>query len=268
MLRNLLTSLWFIFFTALLPVHAAPTAAPHPSDEFWVINGVAPDPKSVRILIIGDGLVSGLGLPDEKQSIAGLLIDALGKRNPLYPRIVKSIATEGETSASVLARIKYITNLRPHLVILAVGMNDAAANTDPDIIHNNLGSALSEMQRVGIYTLMVGMQAHPKMGGYEYMASFNSIYPRLAEQFKLPFAPNITEPVANNTMLLQRDEIYPNAEGAKIIAEMLRRQYLEEMTVSLAKNISAQFREQILKAREEKREQFLRQKQKKTVITQ
>jgi acyl-CoA thioesterase-1 len=68
--------------------------------------------------------------------------------------------------------------------------------------------------------VLAGMKLPPNYGT-EYTKSFESIYPALAKQFRLPLIPFFLEGVAGSTSLNQPDGIHPTSEGYRIIADMV-----------------------------------------------
>jgi acyl-CoA thioesterase I len=211
-----------------------------PHDKYWYENGKQPDPMNVRILFLGDALMNGYGLPDEKLSIQNQITSRIsGFRTKVRP-VFKSLSSDGMTTAIAVTKAKEIIEMRPHLLVLSVGISDAIKNNDVDIVHNNLTVLLTELQRARIYVMLVGIQATPQMGGYQYMSGFNSIYARLASQFNLPFMPYLLENISGNPQKFQNNNIYPNADGASDVANNFVNPYLQRVLYPLDKSLSAQ----------------------------
>jgi acyl-CoA thioesterase-1 len=57
--------------------------------------------------------------------------------------------------------------------------------------------------------------------GPDYSQAFAAVFPALAERYQLPFLPFLLEGVAADPRLNQGDGIHPNAEGARIVANLL-----------------------------------------------
>ncbi len=199
---------------------------PKIQDTYWQENGRNIDPMKVKILFFTDGLMNGYGLPDQGLSINSKIVAKTAYMRLQMPPAIKTMSSDGMTTSSAVTKVKDVIMVRPHLVILSVGINDAIKNADTDIIHNNLSIVLTELQRAGIYTMIVGMQSTPQMGSYEYMSSFNSIYAKLATQFAIPFMPYILETITGDPLKFQNNNIFPNAEGAEIVAESFVRNNL------------------------------------------
>ena len=64
--------------------------------------------------------------------------------------------------------------------------------------------------------LILGMKAPPNMG-LDYVARFDGLYPRLADQYQALLYPFYLEGVAANAGLNQADGIHPNSQGVDLI---------------------------------------------------
>jgi acyl-CoA thioesterase-1 len=223
------------------------------SDKYWYEDGKPPTFMNMKILFFTDGVMNGYGLPDEKLSIQNQIVKQSHRIKLKTVPIFKSISADGMTTAMAVTKVKQIIEMRPHLLILCIGVNDAIKNNDVDIVHNNLTMLLTELQRAGIYVMLVGVQATPQMGGYQYMSSFNSIYAKLASQFNLPFMPYVLENIAGNPLKFQNNNIYPNADGAKDVADNFVIRYLYKIAMNVDDAVFAQYgKYRMMKYREKK----------------
>jgi acyl-CoA thioesterase I len=188
--------------------------------EGWDLSKVRTGKLPYKVIFYGDSVMSGYGLAEpKKKSVTALIardftITHYVDRGVLF----KDLSDNGETTANSVTRIKQAIALKPDILVLAIGTNDAIRGVDPDVVYNNLEIILRDLARSGVYTLFVGMQANKDMG-YDYLSKFNSTYAKLAQKYNVVFMPYLKQDVSGNRMLMQRDGIYPNAEGALLISQ-------------------------------------------------
>ena len=201
----------------------------------WDLSKARSGRLPYKVIFYGDSILSGYGLAEpDKKSITANIVRDFTKNNYIDRCVLfKDFSDPNETTANAVTRIKQAIALKPDIVIFAVGTNDVLRGVDPDVVYNNLEIILRDLSRSGIYTLFVGMQATPDRG-YDYLSKFNSTYAKLAQKYNVVFMPYLKQGVTGNRMLNQRDGIYPNAEGAVVIAQNLS-QFLNKMFKQLRK---------------------------------
>lgn len=171
----------------------------------------------VRLLVLGDSLTAGYGLP-QQQSFPAQLEEAL--RAAGHDVTVINAGVSGDTTAGALARLDWtlggLPAGAPEAAIVQLGANDALRGIDPQSTFTNLSAILAHLQERNIPVLLAGMLAPPNLG-IEYAKTFNAIYPRLAEEHDVLFYPFFLEGVAGERWFNQSDGIHPNAQGVNII---------------------------------------------------
>ncbi|GAB6193009.1 arylesterase [Desulfocastanea catecholica] len=175
------------------------------------------------IVAVGDSLTAGLGL-DENESYPALLEEKLQAAGYRY-RVVNG-GVSGETSSGTLSRMEWILTLEPDIVILETGANDGLRGVDPQVAEKNLRQMLQILQEKEVVVVLAGMKMVWNMGP-DYVAEFNRIYPKLAEDFDVVFLPFFLEGVAMQSQLNLGDGIHPNSQGHKKIAENIYPYVLE-----------------------------------------
>jgi acyl-CoA thioesterase I len=168
-----------------------------------------------RIVILGDSLTAGLGLPVE-QSYPSLLQQRLN-REGLDFEIVNA-GVSGDTSAGGLSRLDWALEGNVKVLIVALGGNDALRGLPVEQLTANLAQIIERAQRRGIRVILAGMEAPPNFGP-DYIVAFHKVYPALARQYKVAFVPFLLQDVAGSHTLNQSDGIHPTAEGARIVAD-------------------------------------------------
>ena len=167
----------------------------------------------VKILAFGTSLTQGYGLPPGTEFTVQL--QAALKRAGIDAAI-DNAGVSGDTSAGGLARLEWSLASHPDAVILELGSNDMLRGTPPQETEKNIRAILDRLKKAHIPVLLVGMKAQRNLGA-EYVADFDSIYPRLAKTYGLLFYPFLLDGVALNPKLNQGDGMHPNPAGVKII---------------------------------------------------
>jgi acyl-CoA thioesterase-1 len=171
-----------------------------------------------RLMIFGDSLVAGYGLPVE-DGFTGQLQTRL--EDEAMAIEVINAGVSGDTSAGGLARLDWSLVEKPDYILIVLGGNDLLRGINPADTRQNLDQILGRLQMLGVQTFLAGMLAPVNLGP-EYGAEFNPIYPELAKKYHTGFYPFFLKDVALVPKLNQRDGLHPNAEGvAKIIDEMM-----------------------------------------------
>ncbi len=173
-----------------------------------------------RLLVLGDSLAAGYGLP-RQDGFAARLEQSL--RAEGLDVIVINAGVSGDTTAGGLARLDWVMEAAgaggPDAVIVELGANDGLRGFDPDVTYRNLDSIVSRLRERGLPILIAGMRAPPNLGR-EYGDAFNAIFPRLAARHGVPLYPFFLDGVAAVPDLNQADGIHPNRDG---VAEIVSR---------------------------------------------
>lgn len=174
--------------------------------------------RADTILAFGDSLTAGYGL-NGQDSFPSRLETAL--RESGYDVRVINGGVSGDTTAGGLARLDWLMQERPDLVIVELGANDALRGLDPAMTRRNLDAIVTGIKKQGARVLLAGMLAPPNMGP-EYGKEFNSIYDDLARDHNIVLYPFFLEGVAGEPALNLDDGMHPNARGvAEIVERML-----------------------------------------------
>jgi acyl-CoA thioesterase-1 len=182
--------------------------------------GISAAAEPFRLLVLGDSLTAGYGLP-RTEAFPAQLERAL-RADGIAVTVVDG-GVSGDTTAGGLARLQWVLGGKPgdhpDAVIVELGGNDVLRGLSPRATEANLDAILSKLNESGLPVLLAGMKAPPNLG-VEYRREFDVIYPRLAEQHQALFYPFFLEGVAGVAALNQADGIHPNARG---VAEIVKR---------------------------------------------
>ena len=172
-------------------------------------------PTGPRIVILGDSLTAGLGLPTD-QSYPARLQQRLNEEGAHYQ--IVNAGVSGDTSAGGLARLDWALEGDVRVMIVALGGNDGLRGLPPEELKKNLAAIIERAQSRGIRVILAGMEAPPNYGR-DYIVAFHRVYPALASEYHVALVPFLLDGVAGNDALNQRDGIHPSAAGARIVAD-------------------------------------------------
>jgi acyl-CoA thioesterase I len=171
--------------------------------------------KPIKMVVLGDSLSAGLGLPGSS-AFPEQLQKSL-KTNGIEVEIVNA-GVSGDTSSGGRDRLDWSVPEGTDAVIVELGANDALRGIDPKLTRAALTDILTQLKARKIAVMLCGMKAPPNYGS-DYAASFNAIYPDLAKAFGVPLYPFFLEGVAADTGLNQADGMHPTAEGVDVIVK-------------------------------------------------
>ncbi len=175
-------------------------------------------PSALKIVVLGDSLSAGYGLP-AADSFPEKLQTALRAKGIAVD--IDNAGVSGDTSSGGLGRLDWSVPDGTQAVILELGANDALRGIDPDVTRKALGEIIRRLQARGIAVLLCGMRAPPNYGA-DYAARFDAIYPDLAREFGVPLDPFFLDGVAADAALNQADGMHPTAAGIdRIVARIL-----------------------------------------------
>ncbi len=171
--------------------------------------------KPVKMVVLGDSLSAGLGLP-ASAAFPAQLKKALEIKGIAVDMINAGVS--GDTSSGGRDRLDWSVPDGTDAVIVELGANDALRGLDPKVTRDALSDILTRLKARKIAVLLCGMVAPPNYGS-EYAAKFNSIYPELSKSFDVALYTFFLEGVAADARLNQADGIHPTAEGVNVIVK-------------------------------------------------
>ncbi len=172
----------------------------------------------IRLLILGDSLAAGYGLP-RGDGFQAQLLDALKRRG----RDVALIdgAVSGDTTAGGKSRLDWVLADGADAALVELGGNDGLRALPPSATEANLGAILDALRTKRIKVLLSGMLAPPNLGP-DYTGGFSGAFARLGARPGVIFDPFFLDGVAGDPALNQADGIHPNPEGVRrIVARIL-----------------------------------------------
>jgi acyl-CoA thioesterase-1 len=181
---------------------------------------VAPAPASAQervIVAFGDSLTAGYGVAPE-QSYPALLAERLRREG--YDYRVVNAGVSGDTTAGGLRRVDWALRLRPEIVILELGVNDALRGQSLASVRANLEQLVARFQAGGARVLVAGMRLPPNYGT-RYAEDFHRLFGEVARARNAPYMPFFLDGVGAVPRLNLPDGIHPTAEGYAIVVDRL-----------------------------------------------
>jgi acyl-CoA thioesterase-1 len=169
------------------------------------------------VLFLGTSLTAGLGV-DPAQAFPALIQRKADSAGILVT--VENRGVSGETSAGALARLSWLLQEPPAVIVIETGANDGLRGQDPDSTKATIQAIIDRVRARDSTTriVLVGMEAMPNLGR-RYVTRFHAIYPELARTNHLVFLPFLLTGVAGVDTLNQGDGIHPNPRGHRIVAD-------------------------------------------------
>jgi len=193
----------------------------------WTSCDTRADPL---VVFLGDSLTSGWKLGEAEAWPAVLARRLAQKGRPI--RLINA-GVNGDTTAKALARLPEVLELRPDVLVVALGTNDALVGLPLDATEGTLERIVVEAQAARTRVLVVGVRlatgpSAPLVGvaagDAEQARRLAGIFPRLAAARRLPLVPDLLAGVAGEKTLLFPDRLHPNAAGHLRLAENVRPQ--------------------------------------------
>ena len=175
------------------------------------------------LLIIGDSLVQGFGLPQEDGFVRQLnkkLID-----DGMKVHLVNG-GVSGDTTAGGLARLDWSITNEIDAVVVSLGANDMLRGLPPKHSKSNLKKIIQKLRDRNLPILLVGIKSIGNYGS-DYKAKFDNIYYDLAKEFDLLLYPDLLSPILNKENVnladyYQSDKLHPNAAGVYLMVEGIK----------------------------------------------
>ncbi len=177
------------------------------------------------LLIVGDSLSAGYGLP-QQQSWPVLLQQRLNEKKS--PWRIQNASISGETSGGALARLPALLQQhQPTVVLIEIGGNDGLRGFPVPRLRQNLEQLIKLSQEAGATPVLMQIRIPPNYGP-RYTEQFVGVYAEIAQKHQLKLWPFFMDKIAVQPELMQADGIHPNAKAQGIIRDLML-PYIEEM---------------------------------------
>ena len=175
--------------------------------------------ENYRILIIGDSLIQGYGLPKDKGFVNQLQKKILEKKDNI---LLINGGVSGDTTAGGLSRIDWSITDDINAVAISLGANDMLRGIPPNFSKENLSKIIMKIKENNLPILLIGIRSIENYGT-EYKNEFDSMFSDLADEFKVFLYPDLMAPILKKekdlSLYLQEDMLHPNEKGVEIIVQ-------------------------------------------------
>ncbi|WP_235861229.1 arylesterase [Pontibacter flavimaris] len=183
----------------------------------WLLNMEGKRNDMKNILIFGDSLTAGYGLP-AASAYPSLLQEQLRQEGYTDYKVLNG-GLSGDTTAGGVHRIDRWLHQPIDIFILALGANDGLRGIPARETSQNLQEIIYKVRQKypEVKIILSGMEIPDIVPG-RYAAEFRKLFRELALQHNTHFIPFLLEGVAGNRLLNLPDGVHPNAQGQKLLA--------------------------------------------------
>ncbi|WP_087645755.1 arylesterase [Caballeronia choica] len=168
------------------------------------------------IVVLGDSLSAEYGLPRDTGWV-NLLRERLAKERFDYSVANSSIS--GDTTSGGRARLPAVLDrLKPAVVVVELGANDALRGVPLATTEANLRTIVEASQAAHAKVLLVGMYVPPNYGP-DYTQKFHGVYEQLSKEKKVPLVPFLLAGIADKPSMFQSDQIHPTVQAQPLLLE-------------------------------------------------
>ncbi|MDG2060461.1 MAG: arylesterase [SAR86 cluster bacterium] len=172
----------------------------------------------LKVLILGDSISAGYGIPLKNQWITILQDDFNSKQKNI--KLINA-SVSGETTIGGKSKVqKLLKDHKPNYILIELGGNDGLRGYPVSKIKDNLikicDIALKQDVNVGLMQIRL-----PPNYGKRYVQSFENIYKDISKIKEIILIPFMLNTIALETDLMQEDGIHPNIQAQKLISEKM-----------------------------------------------
>jgi len=183
-----------------------------------VLVAISTAASAGTILVFGDSLSAGYGLPQDK-SWVHLLETRLRDERLNYT--VANASVSGETTAGGVRRIPdALKQHQPDIVVIELGANDGLRGQNLDVMRQNLEAMIDASRKASAQVLLVGMRLPPNYG-MSYTEKFQQAFADIARAKKTAFVPFLFEGFGEDGRYFQADRVHPTSEAQALMLDTI-----------------------------------------------
>ena len=173
-------------------------------------------PPKPAIVVLGDSLSAEYGLPRDTGWV-NLLRERLAKERFDYSVANSSIS--GDTTSGGRARLTAVlARIKPAIVIVELGANDALRGVPLATTETNLRGIVDASQAAHAKVVLIGMYVPPNYGP-DYTQKFHAVYERIAKDKNVPLVPFLLAGIADKPAMFQSDQIHPTVQAQPLLLD-------------------------------------------------
>lgn len=168
------------------------------------------------LVVLGDSLSAEYGLPRDTGWVA-LLRQRLAAERIDYS--VANASVSGDTTSGGRARLPAVLQrLKPSIVVVELGSNDALRGVPVATTEQNLRDIIAAARRAHAQVVLVGMYVPPNYGP-DYTQKFHAVYTRLSKQLGVPLVPFLLAGIENKPEMFQSDQMHPGEQAQRVLLD-------------------------------------------------
>ncbi|WP_429471365.1 arylesterase [Paraburkholderia sp. WSM4175] len=173
-----------------------------------------PEPAKPVIVVLGDSISAEYGLPRDTGWVA-LMRQRLAEERIDYS--VANASISGDTTSGGRARLPALMErLKPSIVIVELGANDALRGVPLSTTEDNLRTIIEQAQQGHAKVVLVGMYVPPNYGP-DYTQKFHDLYGQLSKEFHVPLVPFLLAGIADKPDMFQADQLHPTQQAQPLL---------------------------------------------------
>ncbi|TAK92102.1 MAG: arylesterase [Burkholderiaceae bacterium] len=174
------------------------------------------------LLVVGDSLSAGYGLPNGKGwvDLLRMRLEQLRAQQTLrVDYTVVNASISGETTSGGLSRLPQLLRLhQPAIVLIELGANDGLRGLSLDMAQANLAHMIETSQQAHARVVLIGTPL-PENYGKPYIESFSAIFTRLSHTYHINLAPSLFSRLSVDADNFQADRLHPNVQAQPMLLE-------------------------------------------------
>lgn len=196
--------------------------------KFWValliatpFHVEAQTARPQRIVFLGDSITDGFGVTRD-QAFPALIQAKITEQG--LPFVVVNAGISGDTTAGGKSRIGWLLKQPIDVLVLELGGNDGLRGIETSGTKANLEAIIEAVRKANPSATVLLAQMHlPPNFSREYLQKFSAVYPAVAQEKKAILIPDFLVGVGGVQKMNIEDQIHPNVEGHRILAETVWR---------------------------------------------
>ena len=166
------------------------------------------------IAVLGDSLSAEYGLPRGTGWVALMRQRLIDKR---LDYSVANASISGDTTSSARTRLPALMQrLKPSIVLVELGANDALRGVALATTEENLRAIIHQARQHGAQVVLLGMYV-PSNYGLDYMRKFHTLYRVLAKEMHVPLVPFLLAGIENQPEMFQADQMHPTQQAQPVL---------------------------------------------------
>jgi acyl-CoA thioesterase I len=199
--------------------YAASTAGPATAPSYKQTNAPANQPTVAAkpvIVVLGDSLSAEYGLPRDTGWVQLMRLRLADQR---LDYSVANASISGDTTSGGRARLPVLLErLKPAIVIVELGANDALRGVPLSTTEDNLRTIIEQSQQAHAKVVLIGMYVPPNYGP-DYTQKFHGMYGTLSSELHVPLVPFLLAGIENKPTMFQADQIHPTQQAQPVLLD-------------------------------------------------